>query len=33
MQKPFATQPELFVTTRERDHRALDDTEVVLDWS
>ena len=33
MQKPFATQPELFVTTRERDHRALDDTEAVLDWS
>ncbi len=36
MQKPFATQPELFVTTRELDHRALhalDDTEAVLDWS
>ena len=36
MQKPFATQPELFITTRELDHRALhalDDTEAVLDWS
>jgi hypothetical protein len=36
MQKPFATQPELFVTTRELDHpalHALDDTEAVLDWS
>ena len=36
MQKPFATQPEFFVTTRELDHRALhalDDTEAVLDWS
>ena len=36
MQKPFATQSELFVTTRELDHRALhalDDTEAVLDWS
>ena len=36
MQKPFATQPELFVTARELDHRALhalDDTEAVLDWS
>ena len=39
MQKPFATQPELFVTAREFDHRALhalhalDDTEAVLDWS
>ena len=36
MQKTFATQPELFVTTRELDHRALhalDDTEAVLDWS
>jgi transposase, IS5 family len=34
--KPFATQPELFVTTRELDHRALhalDDTEAVLGWS
>ena len=32
MQKPFATQPELFVTTRELDYRALhalDDTEAV----
>ena len=36
MQKPFATQPELFVIMRELDHRALhalDDTEAVLDWS
>ena len=33
MQKLFATQPELFVTTRELDHHALDDTEAVLDWS
>ena len=36
MQKPFATQPELFVTARELDQRALDaldDTEAVLDWS
>ena len=36
MQKPFATQPELFVTMRELDHptlHALDDTEAVLDWS
>jgi len=36
MQKTFATQPELFVTTRELGHRALnatDDTEAVLDWS
>jgi transposase, IS5 family len=36
MQKLFATQPELFVTTRELDHRALytlDDTEAVLGWS
>jgi hypothetical protein len=34
MQKPFATQPELFVTTRELDRpalHALDDTEAVLD--
>ena len=36
MQKPFAIQPELFVTMRELDHRALyalDDTESVPDWS
>ena len=36
MQKPFAIQPELFVTAHEFDHRALhaiDDTEAVLDWS
>ena len=36
MQKPFATQPKIFVTTRELDHRALhalDDTVAVLDWS
>ena len=35
IQKPFATQPELFVTTRELDHcalHALGDTEAVLDW-
>jgi len=34
MQKPFTTQPELFVTTRDLDHptlHALDDTEAVLD--
>ena len=36
MQKCFAAQPELFVTTRELDRpalHALDDTEAVLDWS
>ena len=36
MQKRSAIQPELFVTTRELDHRALhalDATEAVLDWS
>ena len=36
MQKSFATQPELFVTTRGLDHpalHALDDTEAVIDWS
>jgi transposase, IS5 family len=36
MQKPFATQPELFVTTRQLEHRALhalDYTEAVLNWS
>ena len=36
MQKPFTTQPELFVTTSDLEHpslHALDDTEAVLDWS
>ena len=36
MQKPFITQPELFVTTTDLDHpalHALDDTEAVLDWT
>ena len=36
MQKPFITQPELFVSTNDLDHpalHALDDTEAVLDWS
>jgi len=36
MQKPFITQPELFVTTSDLEHpslHALDDTEAVLDWS
>ena len=36
MQKPFITQPELFVSTNDLDHpglHALDDTEGVLDWS
>ena len=36
MQKPFITQPELFVTTSELEHpslHALDDIEAVLDWS
>ena len=35
MQKPFITQPELFVSTNDLDHpalHALDDTEAVLDW-
>jgi len=34
MQKPFITQPELFVSTNDLDHpalHALDDTEAVLD--
>jgi hypothetical protein len=36
MQKPFITQPELFVSTNDLDHpglHTLDDTEGVLDWS
>ena len=36
MQKPFHTQPALFVSAAELDHptlRALDDTESLLDWS
>jgi len=36
MQKPFISQPKLFVSTSDLDHptlRALDDTEAVLDWS
>ena len=36
MQKPFVTQPELFVSARDLEHpalHALDDTEAVLDWS
>ena len=36
IQKPFITQPELFVSTNDLDHpalHALDDTEAVLDWS
>jgi transposase, IS5 family len=36
MQKPFVTQPELFVSSRDLEHpalHALDDTEAVLDWS
>ena len=36
MQKPFATQPELFISSREINHpslHALDATEAVLDWS
>ena len=36
MQKPFTSQPELFVSTNDLDHpdlHALDDTEAVLDWS
>ncbi|MEO1919028.1 MAG: IS5 family transposase [Paracoccaceae bacterium] len=36
MQKPFITQPELFVSSSDLDHpalHALDDTEAVLDWS
>lgn len=36
MQKPFATQSELFISASDIDHpilRSLDDTEAVLDWS
>lgn len=36
MQKPFITQPELFLSANDLDHpalHALDDTEAVLDWS
>ena len=36
MQKPFSTQPELFVSTSELDHpilHSLDDTEALLEWS
>ena len=36
MQKPFISQPELFISTHDLDHsalHALDDTEAVLDWS
>ena len=36
MQKPFISQPKLFVSTSDLDHpalHALDDTEAVLDWS
>lgn len=36
MQKPFATQSELFVSASDIDHpilRSLDDTEALLDWS
>ena len=36
MQKPFVSQPELFVTTSDLDHpalHALDNTEAVLDWT
>jgi len=36
MQKPFITQPELFVSSSDLEHpalHALDDTEAVLDWS
>jgi len=36
MQKPFVTQAELFVSSRDLEHpalHALDDTEAVLDWS
>ena len=36
MQKPFATQAELFVSSSDLEHpalHALDDTEAVLDWS
>lgn len=36
MQKPFSTQPELFISTSDLDHpilHSLDDTEALLDWS
>ena len=36
MQKPFVNQPELFVSCSDLEHptiHALDDTEVLLDWS
>lgn len=36
MQKPFASQPDLFVSTSDLDHpilHALDDTEALLEWS
>lgn len=36
MQKPFATQPELFVTNADLEHPSLsglDGAEAVLDWS
>ena len=36
MQKPFSTQPELFVSTSDLDHpilHSLDDTEALLEWS
>jgi len=36
MQKPFSTQPELFVSTSDLDHpifHSLDDTQALLDWS
>lgn len=35
MQKPFTTQPELFVTSADLEHaslRGLDGAETVLDW-
>jgi len=36
MQKPFTSQPKLFVSTNDLDHpalHALEDKEAVLDWS
>lgn len=36
MQKPFASQPELFISSTELNHpylHAVDDKEAVLDWS
>ncbi|PCH59336.1 MAG: hypothetical protein COC05_07195 [Gammaproteobacteria bacterium] len=36
MQKPFTTQPKLFVSASDIDHpilRSLDDTEALLEWS